>query len=196
MKDLIIIEAGPNASFRWALAALAAILICAALLCAPDVSRAQTGAAPDDSGDDRTRSGKVVTHLYFSDRDNAYLMAENRVLPGDEDPAAFGKTLLAALVKGPREDLTRTLPAETVVRALFVADDGTAYVDMSEEITTKHPGGCVSELMTIYSVANTLILNISEISAVKILIGGRDATTLAGHIDLRFPFQANMLMVR
>jgi len=41
-----------------------------------------------------------------------------------------------------------------------------------------------------------LILNIPEIDAVKILIDGRDAMTLAGHIDLRFPFKANMLLVR
>ncbi len=196
MKDLIIKETGPHAPVRGAKAVLAAIILLAALSWAPGGSSAQTGATPDESGEDRGRSGKVVTHLYFSDRDNAYLMAENRVLKGDDDPAVFGKTLLAALVKGPRDGLMRTLPAETRIRALYVSDDGTAYVDISEEITMTHPGGCGSELMTIYSVVNTLILNITEVNAVKILIGGRDATTLAGHIDLRFPFQANMLMVR
>jgi hypothetical protein len=39
-------------------------------------------------------------------------------------------------------------------------------------------------------------LNIPEIDRVKILIGGGDTMTLAGHIDLRFPFKANMLMIR
>ncbi|MCP4690802.1 MAG: GerMN domain-containing protein [Desulfobacterales bacterium] len=196
MKDLIVINGAPLALVRAAGAALAALVIWAALSWAPGVSSAQTDAAPNESDDDRTRSGKVVTHLYFSDRDNAHLMAENRVLPGAEDPAEFGKTLIHELVKGSRDGLTRTLPAETAIRALYVSGDGTAYVDMSEELSMKHPGGCGSELLTIYSVVNTLILNVSEINAVKILIGGRDATTLAGHIDLRFPFQANMLMVR
>jgi len=39
-------------------------------------------------------------------------------------------------------------------------------------------------------------LNIPEIHAVKILIGGRESMTLAGHIDLRFPLKANMLLIR
>lgn len=196
MKDHVSKQGGGRASTRGAMAVLAAAIVFAALFAAPPVSPAQTGEEPGEDVEKRSRSGKVVTHLYFSDRDNTYLTAENRVLPGSEDPATFGKTLLAALARGPRDGLTRTLPPGAAVRALYVSDDGTAYVDMSEEISTRHPGGCESELLTIYSVVNTLILNISEIKAVKILIGGRDATTLAGHIDLRFPFQADMLMVR
>jgi len=39
-------------------------------------------------------------------------------------------------------------------------------------------------------------LNIPEVDAVKILINGRDRMTLDGHIDLRFPFKANMLLIR
>jgi hypothetical protein len=59
-----------------------------------------------------------------------------------------------------------------------------------------HPGGIKLELITIYSIVNSLILNIPAIDAVKILIGGREALTLAGHVDLRFPFKANMLLIR
>jgi hypothetical protein len=45
-------------------------------------------------------------------------------------------------------------------------------------------------------MVNTLALNIPEIEAVKILIEGREAKTLAGHIDIRRPFRANMLMIK
>jgi hypothetical protein len=38
--------------------------------------------------------------------------------------------------------------------------------------------------------------NLWVLYAVKIIIGRRDTTTLAGHVDLRFPFQANMLLIR
>jgi hypothetical protein len=43
---------------------------------------------------------------------------------------------------------------------------------------------------------NSLILNIPEIETVRILVEGKEEATLAGHVDLRFPFQANMLFVR
>ena len=50
--------------------------------------------------------------------------------------------------------------------------------------------------MTIYSLVNSIVLNLPEVNAVKILIDGQEELTLAGHIDLRDPFTANMLMIR
>jgi hypothetical protein len=50
--------------------------------------------------------------------------------------------------------------------------------------------------MTIFSIVNSLILNIPEVDAVKILIEGRESMTLAGHIDLRSSFKANLLLIR
>ena len=90
----------------------------------------------------------------------------------------------------------RTIPAGTTLKAFYITRDGTAYVDLSEAIRDGHPGGVKSELFTIYSIVNSLTLNIPEIDAVKILIGGKEAMTLSGHIDGRFPFKANMLLIR
>ena len=139
---------------------------------------------------------KSVVHLYFSDKKNSFLIAEVWNLGHSDNPAEFGKIIVEALANGPRTGLMRTLPEGTTLNAFYVTRDGTAYVDMSNKIRQAHPGGIKSELFIIYSIVNSLILNIPEIDAVKILIGGRDAVTLAGHIDLRFPFKANMLLIR
>ena len=141
-------------------------------------------------------SEKSVVHLYFSDKENSFLIAEKRALFHSDNPAEFGKIIIKALIDGPREGLMRTIPTGTILRALYVTQDGTAYVDISDAIKDAHPGGIKSELFTIYSIVNTIILNIPGIGAVKILIGGRESMTLAGHIDLRFPFKANMLLIR
>jgi spore germination protein GerM len=139
---------------------------------------------------------KSVVHLYFSDKKNSFLIAESWNPGHSENPAEFGKIIVEALANGPRTGLMRTLPEGTTLNAFYVTRDGTAYVDISDKIRQAHPGGIKSELFIIYSIVNSLILNIPEIDAVKILIGGRDAMTLAGHIDLRFPFKANMLLIR
>lgn len=141
-------------------------------------------------------SDKSVVHLYFSDKENSFLIAEERALFHSVDPAQFGKTIIEAIIEGPRKGLMRTFPAGTTLRALYVTQVGIAYVDLSDAIKDAHPGGIKSELFTIYSVVNSLILNIPEIDAVKILIGGSESMTLAGHIDLRLPFKANMLLIR
>ena len=77
-----------------------------------------------------------------------------------------------------------------------VTEEGICYVDLSAQFKENHPGGVQSELLTLYSLVNSLILNIPEIQAVKILIDGYETMTLAGHIDLQEPVKANMLLIR
>ncbi len=141
-------------------------------------------------------SEKAVVHLYFADQKNLHLMAEDRVLIRPTDPAAFGNIIIKALIKGPKGELMRTIPVGAGLRALYVTSKGTAHLDLSEAIRADYPGGAQSELMTIFSIVNSLILNIPEVDTVKILIEGRESMTLAGHIDLRFSFKANLLLIR
>ena len=123
--------------------------------------------------------------------------AEQRRFPLSENtPIRFGKAIVRALIEGPRSDLVRTIPEETELRALYITKTGTTYVDMTKAFRDRHPGGSKSEMLTIYSIINSLILNISDIHSVKILIEGNEAETLAGHIDLRHPYKADMLLIR
>jgi len=135
-------------------------------------------------------------HLYFADRNNNFLTAEQRAILHPDDPADLAHAIVDALIKGPQKSLVRTFPADTRLRALYIIPDGTCYVDLSAAVRENHPGGSKSELLTIYSVVNSLVLNIPEIERVQILIDGNETATLAGHIDLQLPVKANMLLVR
>jgi spore germination protein GerM len=154
----------------------------------------RSGPAAQDSGVEHT--GKIAVQLYFSDRENGFLKSEERVLVHSNDPELLGRNIINALIRGPQEGLAGTIPAGTSLKALYITADGTAYVDMSSEIREAHTGGIESELITIYSMVNSLVLNIPEINAVKILIDGKESLTLTGHVDLRFPFKADMLLIR
>ncbi len=138
---------------------------------------------------------KSMVHLYFINKENTFLVAEKKEILHTGDPVNFAKIVVAELIEGPKE-LMRTLPAGTELRALFIDQSKTAYVDFSSSVQSNHPGGIQSELFTIYSIVNSLVLNSPEIDKVKILIAGNESITLAGHIDIRFPFKANMLLVR
>lgn len=143
-----------------------------------------------------TQNGKVVLHLYFADQKGAYLTAEDMVVARPDGTKALAIAIVEALIDGPQKALTRTLPQGTALRAFHLVENGTAYVDLSKEIKENHPGGARSELMTIYSLVNSIVLNMPEVAAVKLLIDGQEEATLAGHIDLRYPFKANMLLIR
>ena len=49
----------------------------------------------------------------------------------------------------------------------------------------------MQELLTVYSVVNTLLVNLPTMTEVQILIDGQEADSLAGHVDLRRPLRKN-----
>jgi len=139
---------------------------------------------------------KSVVHLYFARRNSFFLMAEQRAVLHSDDAPNLADTIVNALIKGPQKGLVKTIPADTRLNALYITPDGTCYVDLSAAIRKNHPGGSKSELLTVYSMVNSLVLNVPEVQRVQILIDGNEAPTLAGHIDLQLPFKANMLLIR
>ena len=82
-----------------------------------------------------------------------------------------------------------------MLRALYVTTTGEAFVDVSRDITTAHPGGATSELLTIYTIVNALTVNLPAVAAVQILVNGSEVDTLAGHIDLRSPLKKNLQLI-
>ena len=61
---------------------------------------------------------------------------------------------------------------------------------------SKHSGGALDELFTVYSIVNALTVNLPAIQRVQILIDGKEVDTLAGHIDLRHPLQKQLKWVK
>ena len=139
---------------------------------------------------------KWVAHLYFADARNPFLVTEKRVMANAGDPGRLGRQLLEKLIEGPVEGNSPTIPEGTQLRAFFLLDDGTAVVDFSPEFRENHPGSCRMEQLTLFSIVNSLILNVPEIKRVKILINGAEMQTLAGHLTLAFPLTADMLLTR
>ena len=148
------------------------------------------------AGVQSNQNGKVVLHLYFADQAGVYLTAEDMVVARPAGTKTLAMAIVEALIDGPQKALTRTIPQGTTLRAFHLLENGTAYVDLSKEIKENHPGGARTELMTIYSLVNSIVLNMPDVAAVKLLIEGQEEATLAGHIDLRYPFTANMLLIR
>jgi spore germination protein GerM len=142
------------------------------------------------------QSKKIQAHLYFADRNNSFLKSEQRVMRQPDDPVAFGRAIVEALINGPQKGLVRTIPVGTGLSAIFIDSEKVCYIDLSSAVKENHPGGSNSEMLTIYSIVNSLILNVSEIKQVKVLIDGNEAPTLAGHISLQDPFRAHMLLIR
>jgi hypothetical protein len=155
------------------------------------------GAAPPGGDENEVDANlRQAIHLYFVAADGRQLVAETRMMMRPMNPVAFGRQIVFSLLEGPRTPARRSLPEETRLRAFYLGEDGTAYVDLDESVAQHHPGGVTLERLSIYSLVNSLVLNCDDIKMVRILIQGREAETLAGHIDIQRPFNANMLIIK
>lgn len=125
----------------------------------------------------------VEVNLYFSDSQAMYLVPEKRKIP---QISPLARQVVLELIKGPNNsDFYPTIPEGTQVNEVYIVDD-IAYIDLSEEIFKNHSGGSSAELMTIYSIVNTLT-EIPPIKGVQILIEGNEMKSLTGHIDISMP---------
>lgn len=93
------------------------------------------------------------------------------------------------------EPLASPFPAGTRLRGLYVSPGGEAFVDLSNDAARGHGGGSLDELLTVYAIVNAVAVNVPEVSAVQILIDGREVDTLAGHVDLRRPLEPDLRWV-
>ena len=138
-----------------------------------------------------TRRGVFVEKrevlLYFSDSEGEYLIGEKRKILKKSDMKEEAREAMIELIIGPREKLTPTLPPRTKLLTLQINEAGLAKVNFNLALSKDHPGGSSAEMMTVYSIVNSLSLNFPQIKRVQILIEGKPIETIAGHLSLRQP---------
>lgn len=137
----------------------------------------------------------ISVKLYFEAEGRRGLVAEERTVPFSNDLAAQLRAVVEELAAGSRTGLVPTLPPETRVLDVFVTGRGIAYVDLSPEVAQSPPPGAEAELLTIFSVVNSLAANFPAVRRVHILVGDQPVTTLAGHVDLSRPLAPDMTLM-
>ncbi len=188
-----------------ALGLLALLLV--VVLAAPRWTRLLTRTVPGEEGADESGAAatpaaeaedpaaveqKISVKLFFLAPNQPALLIEDREVAYSADLARQVRTVVEELVKGPQKGLVGTLPPETKVIDSFVTSAGIAYVDLSKEAAQKHPGGSKGELLSVYSVVNSLTANFPAVKRVQILVEDRQVPTLAGHVDLTRPLSSDM----
>jgi spore germination protein GerM len=138
----------------------------------------------------------IIATLYYGTADGQALAAVKREVPLGEGPRAQGRQILLGELEDAPPPYVSLIPAGTTLRAFYITERGDAFVDLSPEVSTMHPGGSTNELLTVYAIVNAVTANLSSVERVQILINGKQADTLAGHVDLRRPFERDTSLVR
>jgi spore germination protein GerM len=135
---------------------------------------------------------KIKATLYYVSEDGLSLVGVERDVPFGDPVVEQARRLVEAQLAAPPAPMASAIPPGTTLRALFISERGDAFVDLSPEVTTKHLGGALDELFTVYAIVDALTVNLPAITRVQILINGKEADTLAGHVDIRHPLQKNL----
>lgn len=138
------------------------------------------------------KSEPVSFNLYFPS-DGGGLRSEARALQVSEEPKDRVRKVVAALLGGPKAPgLARPFPEGVALGAVLLSADGTAYVDLHwQDHPDPPPGGSTEEIQRIYSVVDSIALNIPQASRVVLLWNGVQRETFSGHLDLSGPLVPN-----
>ena len=180
-------------------AALLVALVSALLLVAwprssgPAATTTASAPTAAPAGPSRT----IKARLFYVSDDGTRLASVEREVPFAEGPEQAREIVNAQIAPvGVAEPLVSAVPPGTALRAVYITGRGDAYVDLSGEAVTAHPGGTLNELLTVYTIVDALTVNLPAVQSVQILIDGKEVATLAGHVDLRQPLTKNLGLVQ
>ncbi len=139
---------------------------------------------------------RIKATLYFVSEDGLSLVGVEREVPFGETVADQARRIVEAQIGEAPTPLAAPVPPGTTLRALFVTERGDAFVDLNRDVSAKHTGGSLDELFTVYAIVDSLTVNLPAITRVQILIEGKEADTIAGHVDIRHPLQKNLRWVK
>lgn len=167
----------------------------------------RTTAAPQTAPQPPAAERKITATLYYIAEDGMSLVGAQREVPFGEPVAEQARRIVEAQLLPAPPPLARAIPEGTTLRGVYVTERDCdpaapaecrrdAFVDLSGEARTRHQGGALEELFTIYTVVDAITVNLPSISRVQILVDGKEVDTLAGHIDLRHPLEKNLQWVK
>ena len=129
--------------------------------------------------------------LFYGSSDGLALVPVSREVPLATDVAAQGREVVLAQLGAAPRPYVSVIPPGTKLRAFYISNRGDAFVDLSAEAATAHPGGSFTELLTVQAIVQAVTTNLPSARRVQILIDGKEVDTLAGHVDLRRPLTAD-----
>jgi hypothetical protein len=143
-----------------------------------------------------TDGRKIHATLFYVAGDGGELVPVSREVPLGATPGEQARRIVEAELLPAPSGMYSPIPAGTTVRAVFLTAKGEAFVDLSHEIVSGHPGGSLDEALTVFALVDALTVNLPDVSGVQVLVDGKEVDTLAGHIDLRHPLKRSLKWIK
>ena len=137
----------------------------------------------------------IAATMFYATAEGDALLPVQREVPLAEGLVAQGRQILTAQFAPPPAPYISAIPPGTMLRAFYVTEKGDAFVDVSG-ISAAHPGGSLTELLTVHAIVNAVTANLPAVQRVQILVDGKEVDTIAGHVDIRQPLLRDTSLIR
>jgi hypothetical protein len=92
-------------------------------------------------------------------------------------------------LKGPTGADISAVPKDVRLLGLYRGADRILYVDLSDEVRRNFQGDVFAEYLLLKGLYESLISNVEDVQDVKVIIEGKEAETLGGHLYLLYPLK-------
>jgi hypothetical protein len=138
----------------------------------------------------------ITATLYYGSSDGRALVPVRRDVPAAAGVVEQGRQILNVQFQDAPQPYLQVVPKGTKLRAFYATERGDAFVDLSGDVVSAHPGGSLTEMLTIYAIVNAITTNLPALQRVQILVEGKEVDTIAGHIDVRRPLERDTTLIR
>ena len=157
----------------------------------PNAAPAATVTAPRPA-----ETAHITATLYYGSSDGRALVPVRRDVPAATTVVDQGRQILTVQFQDAPQPYVQVVPKGTKLRAFYVTERGDAFVDLSGDVVSAHPGGSLTELLTVYAIVNAVTANLPAVQRVQVLVEGKEVDTIAGHVDVRRPLEKDATLVR
>ncbi len=155
----------------------------------PGILSRPSPATEQPTGSGAVEARRIQASLFYVSDDGGELVPVTRDVPFGATPVEQARRIVEAQVGAPADGRVSAIPTGTTVRGVFLGSRGDAYVDLSSEMMSAHRGGALDEALAVFAIVNAITSNLPDVTAVQILVDGKEVDSIAGHIDLRQPIR-------
>lgn len=129
----------------------------------------------------------VALRLYYPG-DNRIALVEKKV-PRRTKQMAMAGAVIEEYFKGPGNVKSSQIPQNVKLLGLYKDSSQMLYVDLSDELRRNFQGDALTEYLLLKGLYESLTSNLQDVQDIKILIEGKEAETLGGHLSLKYPLK-------
>lgn len=174
-----------------AVAVVAVIVLLWAIWPQPDADGGTTVVEPDVVPTPTPAPPQRVTLLYPGGDGLLHPALVELALP--DELTLRVEMIVERLLDDPPGGRAPAVPYDAALLDVFVLDSGTVFVDLTGP--ERELEGTSTELMLVYSIVDSILLNAPTLERVQLLFDGHEIDTLTGHLDLSRPLTLNKRVV-